>query len=163
MFEYLASVQSAVRRFNDRMMNISKNLGKDSSIIEDITAKLDVLFPGNYRFKDGVPQLVRPAEIYKDADMSAELYNLDKEVPTWGEIRKSFESQYEAYAEQEKFFKQEPVSIQRFIKTMQSLPEAITIASEQDVTDALAILREKGRRKTYAELENVVRIVGDAV
>ena len=162
MYELLASVQSAVRRFNDRMKQIAKNMGADSPIIEGVKAKIDLFFPGQYRFTDGVPQLMKPAQIFKNAEMNQALVDLDENVPTWGEVRKSFESQYENYVEQERFFGGEPVGIQQFIKTLYTLPESIVVASEQNITDALEILKVKGRRKTYAELATVQKIVGDA-
>ena len=160
VFEYLASVQSAVRRFNYRMETIAKNLGADSPIIEDMKANLDVNFSGNYRIKNGVPQLIKPGQIYKDQEMNNAMRVLDETVPTWGEIRKDFEPQYERYTEQEQFFGNEPVELPKFISVLMSIPEKIKIASDQNITDALDILRVRGRKKTYAELQRVAQLVG---
>ena len=159
MFEYLASVQSAVRRFNDRMKQLAKNLGENNSFIEDAKAKLHTLFSGNYRYKDGVPQIVKPKQIYDDPEKNMHLVNLLEDTPTWGEVRKTFEPYYQEYKEQEQFFGQEPVKFDKFISTMISLPDAITRASTQQDERALSILQIKGRKKTYAELEDVVRIM----
>lgn len=159
-YEYLASVQSAARRFNDRMVQIAKNLGADSPIIEDMMAKLDVLMPNNYRIKDGVPQIIKPKQIYDDPEKNQQFESMMETVPTWGSIRKEIEPQYEAYKEQERFFGGEPVEFRQFVKTMLSLPEAIRVASEQKNSRALEILTRRGRRKTYAELTEVANIIG---
>ena len=162
-FELLASVQSAVRRFNYRMETLSANLGQNSPIIEGYKAKMDVLFPDNYRMKDGVPQLMKPQEIYNNPDLNQWLEYIDQEVPTWGSLKKEFEPEYETYKEQEEFFKQEPVSINNFISSMISLPDALKFIYPTDTDDkkkAVEIMRQKGQRKTYAELQEVIRLSG---
>lgn len=162
-FEYLASVQSAVRRFNYRMETLSANLGQNSPIIEGYKAKMDVLFPDNYRLKDGVPQLMKPQEIYNNPDLNQWLENIDEEVPTWGGLKKEFEGEYEKYKEQEQFFRKEPVPISSFISSMISLPDAIKYlypTNTEDKKKAVEIMKEKGRRKTYAELQEVIRLSG---
>ena len=71
--------------------------------------------------------------------------------------------EYEKYKEQEQSFRKEPVPISSFISSMISLPDAIKYlypTNTEDKKKAVEIMKEKGRRKTYAELQEVIRLSG---
>ena len=161
MFEYLAQVQSAVRRINYRIETLAKHFGENSSFVNDIKAELEVKLPDNMRYKKGVPQLHTPSGIYKDEDLNTMVEDIDKKMKSWGEYKKEYERQYERYEEEQTFFKEKPISMEKFITTMSKLSGAlIEYASEQLPAAALDILRIKGRRKSYAELSKVTDILG---
>lgn len=156
MFEYLASVQSAVRRFNDRMKTIADNLGTDNPYLDRYLTKLHVLFTDNFRMKDGVPQIIKPAQIFKDPEKNEDLFNMMEDVPTWKEIRDQYLPSFQTYYEQETFFGRGDQAdlFSDFIKTMMTLPQDIVFASEQEVPGAIEILRQK-KVKSYEELKRV--------
>ena len=91
MYDYLEQVQSAVRRLNYRVSRLVKELGSRSPIVENIIAKIDLMFDGNTRFKDGTIQVVKPKDIFLDPKKSKALQEMDKSVPTWGDLRRQYE------------------------------------------------------------------------
>ena len=157
-FELLASVQSAVRRINSRLTTLAEKVGTNNSLYQDFVTKIDRFFPNNYRFKDGVVQLIKPSQIWKDPDMNRMIEDLDKTQPTWAQIKKEHEPRYQKYVEQEKFFgtpEEEIVDLGSWIKTFTELPDALVwmYAKRDELTDsALEIMHITGRRKTYREL-----------
>lgn len=162
-FKFLSTVQTLVKRFNSRIKSLAKQFGKDSSIVQDIASKMDVLTPNNYRFKDGIPQMTRPSDFFKNEELSKQLQDMLDTTPTYKELRSEYKEQYQQYSEQEKFFGNKPISEKKFIVTMQSLPSAISWlypTNSKEQKKALAIMKEKGRRKTYAELQKVVNLSG---
>ena len=161
-YEYLASVQSAVRRVNERIRTLSKHFGSTSPIVDDITAKIDVILRDNYRFKDGLPQVILPSDIYGDYEKMQALKELDEGIKTWGQYRKQYNDAYKQYKEEQEFFNEDVSSMGDYIKTMESLTDALRdIASEQLPDEALQILRTKGKRNTYAELSKVADILSE--
>ena len=158
MFEYLAQVQSAVRRINDRIKTLSEKFGTGSDIVNNLVSSLDVNLKDNFRFKDGVPQIHTPSEIYNDDDLNNALEYLDSNVKTWGSIRSEYSKQYEAYKSEAEFFREEPIEIQDFISTMQNLDKAFAgYDSSQFPDKALEILR--GKHKSYNDLNKVTEIL----
>ena len=94
MFELLSSVQFSAQRINYRLKTLYDKLGPNNSLVEDLTAKLDILLPDNYRFKNGVPQIIKPGQIYKDAELNKNLYGLESEIPTWQTVKNRFAKSY---------------------------------------------------------------------
>lgn len=159
-YEYLASVQSAVRRVNDRLQKLSDIFGADSSIVGDYKAQLDVIMGDNFRLKDGVPQIYRPLEIYNDAEKSQALQSLDENVRTWGSYRKEYGESYERYKEESEFFGDEPVDIGKYIQTREKISDAFQqYDSKQLPEQALEIMKKTGGRKSYKDLEKVITIL----
>lgn len=162
MYEYLASVQSAVRRVNDRIKTLSEKFGVNSSIVKQATAKIDVLMSDNYRFSNGVIQISKPSDIYGDEEKMQALKTLEDNIETWGYYRKAYQEQYTKYTEEQEFFKNDYVEFSDFVLTMENLQNALReIASEQLPEDALQILSVKGRKNTYTELNQVTKILSE--
>lgn len=160
MYEYLASVQSASNRVNDRIMTLADKFGINSAIINNISAQLDVLLPDNIRYKDGVIQVARPSEIYNDAEKMQALENIENTMPIWGNLRKHYEDEYMEYASEQG--KTDKATLPEFIETMQNLDKALRdVPSDQLPSDALKIMQIKGRKKTYNELIEVTRILSE--
>lgn len=163
MYEYLASVQSAVRRINQRMQTLSKNFGKNSGIVNEYKAQIDVLLPDNYYYKDGIMQISKPSEIYNDFEKMSSLENLESKVKTYSRIMKSYEEPYKQYVEEQKFFGVSEELIPKmgeYVKVMESLTDALMqLDSEQLPDKALEILHTKERRKTYQELNDVAEML----
>lgn len=160
MYEYLASVQSAVRRINDRITTLTSKFGNNSKVVNDIKAKLDVLLPDNMRYKDGKPQISKPSDIFGDDEKMQAISDLDENMKTWGEYRQEYESEYFKYSEEADFFGEKKLSMPDFIQTISNLDSALReIPSDQLPNEALNILKTKGKRKTYAELFKVTQIL----
>lgn len=165
MFEYLASAQASVNRINYRMQTIANNLGKDSPYYQNMLAKMDILFPDNIRYKDGVAGLSKPSELFKNPESNQNLQNFDKELKTWGEIKKQYEEPYERYKEEQEFFGngKEVDTFQGFINLVMDIPRALSYlypTQTDDQKKAVEIMKTKGRRKTYDELQEVVTLAG---
>lgn len=158
MFEYLASAQSAVRRVNDRIKTLSEKFGTNSALINNIASKYEVIFGNNMVYKNGVPQLVKPSEIFDDEYMSQVLQSEDKLLRTWGSYRKQYEREYFDYADEQGA--SDKLSMPDFIQTMQNLSGALRdVPSDTIPSDALKILQIKDRKKSYAELIEVANIL----
>jgi hypothetical protein len=171
MFEYLAQAQSAVRRINDRVATISKNLGNDSVVVGNIASKLEVMFPQNVRYKDGVPQIYQPSELFKDSYQNEDLEYLDKTLNTWSQIKKSYSQSYVEYVKQRMSEYKVPEPLTSFIKVQEQIPLALTYmysVKNEETDRAIAIMKnpeymkdEKDqvkRRKTYEELRGVLKL-----
>lgn len=169
MYEYLASVQSAVRRVNERLVTLSKNLGANSNIVRSATALIDTLLPDNIRYKDGVAQIMKPLDIYNDPEKMQMLSDIENRVKTWGHYRKVYEREYLQYKDNEiKSYKgiaikgkQVPYELRDFINVMDNLDKLIHENYNDLPNKALEILRTKGRKNTYSELLQVHTILKD--
>lgn len=169
MYEYLASVQSAVRRVNDRLITLSKNLGTNSNIVRSATALIDTLLPDNIRYKDGVAQIMKPSDIYNDPEKMQLLSDIENRVKTWGHYRQVYEREYLQYKDNEiKSYKgiaikgkQVPYELRDFINVMDNLDKLIHENYNELPDKALEILRTKGRKNTYSELLQVHTILKD--
>lgn len=87
MFEYLASVQSAVNRVNYNMKQLKETFGKDSAIYNEMQTKIDILFgyaPSTVKGNNDGLRL--PSTIFKDEDLTRALEKLDKEMPRVGDL-----------------------------------------------------------------------------
>jgi hypothetical protein len=161
MFEYLAQAQSAVRRINDRINTLSKKLGSDSDIVNNLASRIEVLFPDNIRYKNGIPQLYQPSSLYKDVEYNTDLETFDKEFKTWGMYKKEYENRYKKYQEEQEFFRKEPVTQAEFIQQQERLPQALVYmysSNTEEASKAIEIMRTKYRRKTYDELNNATEL-----
>lgn len=156
MFEYVEQAQSAVRRINYRIEKLSEIWGFNSSFVQEYTAKLDIHFPDNIRFKDGVMQLHHPAQIFDNLAKRNALEKLDKEIPTWQDIKKEWEEPYQEALAKEEFG--QPIDFKQFVNVNENLDMMIaTYAdSNQMPSDALEIMKIQGRRKTYEELDTAL-------
>lgn len=160
MYEYLASVQSAVRRINERLQTLSGKFGANSSMLWDYKAKIDVLLPENYRYKNGVVQISMPSDIFGNQEKMDALEEIENTVQTWQQYKEQYQTAYDKYKSETEFFNTKPADMPEFITTMENVHNALASAdSEQLPTDALEILKVKDRRNTYAELEQVAEIL----
>ena len=161
MFELLSSVQFSAQRINYRLKTLYDKLGPNNSLVEDLTAKLDILLPDNYRFKNGVPQIIKPGQIYKDAELNKNLYGLESEIPTWQTVKNRFAKSYEEYlAEPEEFESDVKITLEQYINVNMDLPRALSVLYANDpeayARAGLNIMHIKGRRKTYEELQRAI-------
>lgn len=158
-YEYLSQVQSSVRRINDRMRNLTERLGSDNPLVGELESKLDIFFGDNVVLKDGIYQLSKPSELFNDSEKNELLDMFESTtLPTWGEIRHQYEQQYNAYQTNDLWI-DEDIDIEEFIDVQMSLPQALewmySDASE-DAQQALEIMQQDGRRKSYQELSAVI-------
>lgn len=159
-YEYLASVQSAVRRINDRLKTLADKFGVNSPILWDSKARIDVLLGDNYRTKNGVPQIIKPSDIFGDEEKMKLLKSLESDIKTWSSYKKKYESQYTRYKEDAEFFGDRYETMTDYIKTMENFTNVLRETdSEQLPSDALEILKMKGQRKSYFELTQVNEIL----
>ena len=161
MYEYLASVQSAVRRINERLQTLSGKFGANSSMLWDYKSKIDVLLPENYRYKNGVVQISMPSDIFGDQEKMSALEEIENTVQTWSQYKEQYQRSYETYRSEQEFFEGQKIAdMPEFITTMENVHNVLSTAdSEQLPSDALEILKVKDRRNTYAELEQVTEIL----
>lgn len=165
MYEYLASVQSAVRRFNERAKTLAKNFGENSAVMNKIKVSVDVFFKDNLRYKDGVPQIFKPSDIYGDDEKMKALQYLDEHLKTWGDYRRQYENEYTGYIEEgQDILKYKDTSdklgFSDFIQTMENIDKALRETPSEDMPErALAIMKKTGARKTYKELFYVYNIL----
>ena len=166
MYEYLASVQSAVRRFNDRVKSLAKNFGENSAVMNKIKVSVDVFLKDNLRYKDGVPQIYKPSDIFGDDEKMKALQHLDESLKTWGEYRKQYENEYAGYLEEGKdILKYKNTDVNKlgfgdFIQTIENVDKAIRETPSENMPErALAILKKTGARNTYKELFYVYNIL----
>ena len=161
-YEYLASVQSAVRRINERIKTISTKLGDKSTLLNNYESLIDVMLPDNTRMKNGVVQIHTPSDIYKDPDKMEALKHIEDSIKTWGELRKDYEPGYERYLESgDVEFMGDKVTLEEYINVTIDLPQALVYLYSASDTDAgkngLEIMGIKGRRKTYQELNKAIK------
>ena len=94
MFEYLASVQSAVNRVNYNMKQLKDTFGKDSVIYNEMQTKIDILFGyAPSTVKGNNDGLRMPSTIFKDEDLTRALEKLDKEIPRVGDLSADYRAQ----------------------------------------------------------------------
>lgn len=161
MYEYLASVQSAVRRINERLQTLSGKFGANSSMLWDYKAKIDVLLPENYRYKNGVVQISMPSDIFGDQEKMSALEEIENTVQTWQQYKEQYQKSYDTYKSEQEFFEGQKIAdMPDFISTMENVHNVLsTVDSDQLPRDALEILRVKERQNTYFELEQVAEIL----
>ena len=162
-FYEVARAQGFARRINDRMARLVENLGNDSPVVEDLKEKLDRFFPDNIRYKDGVMQLMKPAQLSDESSLEA-LENIEKETPTWGKIRSEYEEEFKKWKSEQAL--PEDITIQDYININMNLPSALstmyTLLPDAYARQALNIMQQKGRRKTYEELSRVISNIDKA-
>lgn len=156
MFEYLSQVQSAVRRFNDRMQTLANNLGTNDLQYKRMEAKIDALFTENMVYKNGVANLKMPKDIFTDPEKNEILEEIDQDFKTYGQLKKEFEAykrDYKTYDEKSAI--PEIENIQTFSNWLDELPDKIRKISKGEIVSptALEILKESD--KTYADLQRV--------
>lgn len=178
IFDTSARFASAVRRINDRLKMIAQRLSKNSYEYQKYSTELDLMIPDAYKRynKDGVLQVAKPIALYKENDNSVfnEIHTLDKGMETYGKIKERYEKSYEELLERYKTENEqgfgsevtrENFTLDDFVKVNESLDSTLPILyahmESEDVKSAIDILHIKGRKKTYAELVNVID-VGDA-
>lgn len=94
MFDYLASVQSAVNRVNYNMKQLKETFGKDSAIYNEMQTKIDILFGyAPSTVKGNNDGLRMPSTIFKDEDLTRALEKLDKEIPRVGDLSSEYRAQ----------------------------------------------------------------------
>ena len=166
-----AEVQSAVNRINSRIRTAEEHFGSDSKIVQDMYTKLDLLIPQeNLRYNaDGVLQIARPYDLFKNSDAHEVIYNFDKtDIKTYGDIKAEYQKGYDSFRESSEFF--EPsvgasMSIDDFITTFSTLADALQWA--YDYSDSpegqgiLTIMQQS--KKTYGDLQAVINLYKEGV
>ena len=154
--------QSAARRINYRLQVLQEELGIRSKFYQDVVSQIDIHLRNNYRFKNGVVQIIKPAQIAKDSEKLEQLLNIEKATPTWESIKKVSEKGFEAYKKKD-VFGGEGATLKEYINVNAGLVDALSsmysILPEQYSTQALNIMKISGRRKTYTELNTAIRNV----
>ena len=166
-----AEVQSAVNRINSRIRTASAHFGDDSKIVQDMYTKLDLLIPQeNLRFNaDGVLQIARPYDLFKNADAHEVLYNFDNtDIKTYGDIKAEYQKGYDSFKESSEFFESDiraSMSIDDFITTFSTLSDALQWAYDySDTAEGQSILTiMQQSKKTYSDLQDVINLYKDGV
>ena len=161
-----AEVQSAVNRINSRIRTAEKHFGSDSKIVQDMYTKLDLLIPQeNLRYNaDGVLQIARPYDLFKNVDAHEVLYNFDThDIKKYGDVKAEYQKSYESFKESNNFFDTETrneITIDQYIDIFSSLTDALIWASEhKDTPEGMEILNiEHQKRKTYNDLLMIFRL-----
>ena len=166
-----AEVQSAVNRINSRIRTASAHFGEDSKIVQDMYTKLDLLIPQeNLRYNaDGVLQIARPYDLFKNSDTHEVIYNFDThDIKTYGDIKAEYQKGYDSFKESSEFF--EPsvgaaMSIDDFITTFSTLADALQWAYDySDSPEGQSILTiMQQSKKTYSDLQDVINLYKDGV
>ena len=163
-----AEVQSAVNRINSRIRTAQAHFGSDSKIVQDMYTKLDLLIPqANLRYNaDGVLQIARPYELFKNADAHEIIYNFDNsDIKTYGDIKAEYQKSYEHYRESE-FFDEDVIDdIDAFIIFGSELMDALYWAYEnKDTPEGMEIIEIMSQKqKTYGDLQQVISLYREGV
>ena len=166
-----AEVQSAVNRINSRIRTAQAHFGEDSKIVQDMYTKLDLLIPQeNLRYNaDGVLQIARPYDLFKNSDAHEVIYNFDNtDIKTYGDIKAEYQKGYDSFRESSEFFESDiraAMSIDDFITTFSSLADALQWAYDYSDTpegqSILTIMQQS--KKTYSDLQDVINLYKDGV
>ena len=163
-----AEVQSAVNRINSRIRTAKEHFGDDSKIVQDMYTKLDLLIPQeNLRYNaDGVLQIARPYDLFKNSDAHEVLYNFDtQDIKTYGDIKAEYQKSYEHYRESE-FFDEDVIDdIDAFIIFGSELMDALYWAYEnKDTPEGMEIIEIMSQKqKTYGDLQQVISLYREGV
>ena len=163
-----AEVQSAVNRINSRIRTAEEHFGSDSKIVQDMYTKLDLLIPQeNLRYNaDGVLQIARPYDLFKNSDAHEVLYNFDtQDIKTYGDIKAEYQKSYEHYRESE-FFDEDVIDdIDAFIIFGSELMDALYWAYEnKDTPEGMEIIEIMSQKqKTYGDLQQVISLYREGV
>ena len=137
-----AEVQSAVNRINNRIQTAVRHFGVDSKIVQDMYSQIDVLIPfSNQRYNaDGVLQIARPYQLYKDIDMHQIINVMDDEnIRTYGDIKAEYQKGYDRFRASDSGFE---MSIDDYIDTFSNIMDYLIWASENaDTPEGMEILR----------------------
>ena len=171
-----AEVQSAVNRINSRIRTAQEHFGSDSKIVQDMYTKLDLLIPQkNLRYNaDGVLQIAKPYDLFKNADAHEIIYNFDKQdIKTYGDIKADYQKPYEHYLTSTDVYEFIEMSdlddvfmnIDDYIVFMSELMDALHWAYDHPGTpEGMEINRTMSQtRKSYAELQHVVELYREGV
>ena len=171
-----AEVQSAVNRINSRIRTAQEHFGNDSKIVQDMYTKLDLLIPQeNLRYNaDGVLQIAKPYNLFKNSDVHEVIYNFDNtDIKTYGDIKAEYQKPYEHYltsteiGEFIEFSNLDDVfmNIDEYITFMSELMDALRWAYDHpDTPEGMEINRTMTQtRKSYADLQRVVKLYREGV
>ena len=163
-----AEVQSAVNRINSRIRTAQEHFGSDSKIVQDMYTKLDLLIPQeNLRYNaDGVLQIAKPYDLFKNSDAHEIIYNFDtQDIKTYGDIKAEYQKSYEHYRESE-FFDEDVIDdIDAFIIFGSELMDALYWAYENiDTPEGMEIIEIMSQKqKTYGDLQRVISLYREGV
>ena len=166
-----AEVQSAVNRINSRIRTAEEHFGSDSKIVQDMYTKLDLLIPqANLRYNaDGVLQIARPYDLFKNEDAHEVLYNFDiHDIKTYGAIKEEYQKGYDSFKESSEFFEpnvRASMSIDDFINTFSTLADALQWAYDySDSSEGQSIMTIMHQsKKTYGDLQRVISLYREGV
>jgi hypothetical protein len=133
--------------------------------------KLDLLIPQeNLRYNaDGVLQIARPYDLFKNADAHEVIYNFDThDIKTYGDIKAEYQKGYDSFRESSEFFDSSvgaSMSIDDFITTFSTLADALQWAYDySDSPEGQSILTiMQQSKKTYSDLQDVINLYKDGV
>lgn len=164
-----AEVQSAVNRINNRIRNSVKHFGAESKIVQDMYSKIDALIPiENQRYNaDGVLQIAKPYQLYRDIDLHQTIENLDKsDIKAYGDIKAEYQKAYESYLKSPtlkitsyKGVTVDKMSIDEYIDVFSDLPSKLAWAYEwkdviEEAREIIDIMQQDGV-PTYDDLIRV--------
>ena len=163
-----AEVQSAVNRINSRIRTAQAHFGDDSKIVQDMYTKLDLLIPQkNLRYNaDGVLQIAKPYDLFKNSDAHEIIYNFDtQDIKTYRDIKAEYQKSYEHYRESE-FFNEDVIDdIDAFIIFGSELMDALYWAYEnKDTPESMEIIEIMSQKqKSYGDLQRVISLYREGV
>lgn len=163
-----AEVQSAVNRINSRIRTVKAHFGSDSKIVQDMYTKLDLLIPQeNLRYNaDGVLQIARPYDLFKNEDAHEIIFNFDtQDIKTYGDIKADYQKSYEHYRESD-FFDEDVIDdIDAFIIFGSELIDALYWTYEnKDTPEGMEIIEIMSQKqKTYGDLQRVISLYREGV
>lgn len=148
-----AEVQSAVNRLNARIRTNVEHFGADSKIVQNMYSMLDALVPrSNIRYNaDGIMQIARPYELYKNADFHPTLFSMEhsETMRPYGEIKKEYDKAYQHYRENQEFLGYKPLNIDTYIDIASNIMDILYWAYQwqgifDEADEILDIFRKKG-------------------
>lgn len=152
----------AIRKINDRVLTLAKNLGEDNPIVQQYQSRMESLVPDQYirENKDGILQIVRSKDFEKMGYTAERDFNLQK-FQGIQDLRKSYQGQFEEAKKEMQESGQKAPTKDEFIASMGDLQNNIPLlyknAGKEGVQDAINTLKKS--KNSYEELMNVVEVM----
>lgn len=150
--------QNATRNINRRIERVAENLGTDSPIYQDYQKQLEYLFPDNIVMKDGVVQLVRPAQL--------NLTDLNQlNIEGIAQIEKGLRQSYKQYKKESG----DDISLRDYINAQSNITQNLGALYEQYknaehqklVNKAREVMQQKGEKKTHKQIVSIGQMINE--
>lgn len=142
-------------RINQRMDAIAKNLGTDSPIYQREANKLSEALPNTCVYEvNGVTHLRNVQKLPQVGFTMADL----PEVRTWQAVKESYR---EGYKEMKKEIPD--LTLKEYVQQQNRLEEDMPLlyGESEKAQEGLSIMQIRGRKKTWAEINQVRKIQGE--